>query len=158
MVVPSDYSYAYILQKSFFGGEGKIIGSLSSYLGILGDEFEELLAEGYISKVQTSYNKLGLRVKTYRYHSITWIYFYEAFAPLKLSHLPRHPIVGENTRPAWVYRQTCVWVDISSGEKIRLDARYQSSELLVKRMLEFSADEEVMKKMEDCDKISWANL
>ena len=39
-------------------------------------------------------------------------------------------------------------MDISSGGQIHLDAKFQSSELLVKRLVYRSADEEVLKKME----------
>ena len=47
---------------------------------------------------------------------------------------------------------------ISIGEKIRLDTRCQYSDLLVKRLVERSAAEEVLKIMEDYAKISWAGL
>ena len=49
-------------------------------------------------------------------------------------------------------------MDISSGEKIHLDARYQYSDLLVNRLLGRSEAEEVLKKMEDYAKISRAGL
>ena len=41
----------------------KKICSLVSHLGILDDEFEELLAVGNLSKIRSWYNNLGLRVK-----------------------------------------------------------------------------------------------
>ena len=44
------------------GKNKKRIGSLASHLGILDDEFEELLAVGKLSKVRSWYKKLGLRV------------------------------------------------------------------------------------------------
>ena len=40
------------------------------------------------------------------------------------------------------------WVEISSGENIRLDARYKSSAILVKRLVDQSAVEKVLKTME----------
>ena len=43
-------------------------------------------------------------------------------------------------------------MEISSEYNIRLDARYRSSELLVKRLVERSAAEEVLKKMGDYEK------
>ena len=48
-------------------------------------------------------------------------------------------------------------MDILSGENIRLDARYLSSDLLAKRLVERSAAEEVL-KMEVDAKISRAGL
>ena len=62
------------LQKSALGRK-KIIGSLASYLGILDDEFEELLSAENLSKVWSWYKKMGMRIQTHRYHSITWIAF-----------------------------------------------------------------------------------
>ena len=43
-------------------------------------------------------------------------------------------------------------MEISSGKKIRLDDRYLSSEILVKRIVERSAAEEALKIMEDYEK------
>ena len=48
-------------------------------------------------------------------------------------------------------------MEISSGHNIFLDARYRYSEILVKRLVEQSAAEEVL-KMEGSAKISWAGL
>ena len=96
MVVPADYSSEYVLQK-IFGKKKKIICSLASYLGILDDEFEELIAAGKLSTFLSWYNNLGLRVKTHRDHSITWIYFDKAFTPLQWAHLPINHIIGGNT-------------------------------------------------------------
>ena len=76
-------------------GGGKRIGSLASHLGILDDEFEEILTAGNLSKIWSWYNNLGLRVQTHRYHSIIWIDFDHSFATLKWSHIPRHQINGE---------------------------------------------------------------
>ena len=146
MVVPTDYSSEYLLQKSSLGREKKRIGSLASHLGILDDEFEDIFAAGKISKVWSCYKKLGLCEQTHRYHYITWIHFDKAFAPLQWAQLLRHQIIRENTCPAWVFRPTCGWVDISSGEDICLDVRYRSSELLVKRLVDRSTSEEVFKK------------
>ena len=64
------------------GGRG-VIGSLASYLGVLDDEFEELLAAGKLRKVRYWYNNMGLRVQTQRDHSIKWDYFDDLFAPLQ---------------------------------------------------------------------------
>ena len=83
---------------------------------------------------------MGLRVKTHIYHSITWIAFDEAFDPLQWAHLPRHHIIGENTRPTCVCRLTCGSVEISSGENFRFDVRYQYSDLLVKSLVDWSSD------------------
>ena len=63
-------------------------------------------------------------VQAHRYHSITWIYFYEAFSTLQWAHLRRHQIIGKNTCTAWVFRPTFGWVDILRGDNIRLDAGY----------------------------------
>ena len=65
------------------------------------------------------------------------------------NQLPRDHIIGENTRPAWVFRPTCGWVETSSGDKISLDARYGASERLAKRLLERTKYEEILKEMED---------
>ena len=70
--------------------EKKRIGSLASHIGILDDEFEELLDAGNLNKVQYLYKNMGLSVQTQRDHSITWIGFDEAFSHLKWAHLPRH--------------------------------------------------------------------
>ena len=91
-------------------------------------------------------------MKTHRNHSITWIAFDETFAFLQWAHLPRHQAIGENTCPAWVFHPSCGWVEVSSGDNIRLDARYLSSDLLAKRLVDWSADEEVFKTMEYCEK------
>ena len=72
----------------------KRIGSLASHLGILDDEFEEILAAGKLSKFWSWYKKLGLHVQTHIDHSISWIDFDEAFAPLKWAHLPIHQTIG----------------------------------------------------------------
>ena len=77
------------IAKIIFGKKKKRIGSLASHLGILDDEFEELLAAGKLSKLWSWYNNLGLRVQTHRDNSINWIVFEEAFAPFQWSHLPR---------------------------------------------------------------------
>ena len=131
-----DYSSEYLFAKIIFGGGGGgRIGSLASHIGILDDEFEEILAAGKLSKIQSWYKNLGLLVQTHRNHSITWIYFDDTFSPLQWAHLPRHHIIGYNTCPAWIFCPSCGWVEISSGEKIRLDARYRSSELLVKSLV-----------------------
>ena len=89
---------------------------------------------------------MGLRVKTHINHSITWIDFYKAFVTLQWVHLPRHQIIWKNTRPAWVCRPNCGCVEISSGENIFLDAKYQSSELLFNILVEVYTDEKVLKK------------
>ena len=60
----------------------KKIGSLKSHLGILDDEFEELLAAEKLGKFRSWYKKMGMFVQTYRYHSITWIDFDVELAPL----------------------------------------------------------------------------
>ena len=90
-------------------------------------------------------------------HSITWIDSDEAFTPLQWVHLPRHQIIGGKCRSAWVFRPSCGWVEISSGENIRLCARYQSSEILVKRLVERYTFEVLLKKMEDYAKRSRAD-
>ena len=64
----------------------------------------------------------------------------------------------ENTRPSWVFRPNCGWVEISSGDNIRLDVIYQSSEILVDVLVERCAAEEMLKTMEDYVKISRAGL
>ena len=51
MVVPEYYSSKYVLRKSSLGHGGKIIGSLASHIGILDDEFEEILAAGKLNKI-----------------------------------------------------------------------------------------------------------
>ena len=122
------------------------------------DEFEDIHAAGKKIKVRSWYNNLGLSLKPRRYHSINWISFDEAFYPLKWEHLPRHYIIGENTCTNWVFHPTCGWVEISSGENIRLDARYRSIEILVKRLVDGYASEEVLKIMEDYAKIYLASL
>ena len=72
----------------------KRIGSLASHLGILDDEFEEVLASGKLSKIWSWYKKLRLCVQTHRDYSITWIGFDNALAPFQWAHLPRHHIIG----------------------------------------------------------------
>ena len=47
-------------------------------------------------------------------------------------------------------------MEISSREKINLDARYRYSELLVNRLVEMSTDEIGVEKIEDYTKISRA--
>ena len=123
------------------------IGSLASHLGLLDDYFEEFLSAGKLSKVRSWYNNMGLIVQTNRDAEITWIVIYEACAPLKWSRLTRDHIIGKKTRPAWVCRPNFGWVDISSGDKKRLDKRYQSGEILVKRLSAWTASEEVLKIM-----------
>ena len=91
-------------ENHLFWGGGKRIGSLASHLGILDDEFEEILAAGKLSKIRSWYKNLGMRVKVHEYNSITWIYFEKAFTPLQWAHLLRQQI---NTRPAWVYCLSC---------------------------------------------------
>ena len=100
------------IAKIIFGKKKSRIGSLASHLGIFDDEFEELLDAGNLSKHRSWYKKLGMRLKTHRYHSITWIDFDGEFYPLKWAHLPRHKIIVGNTRPAWVCRPTYGWVEI----------------------------------------------
>ena len=56
--------------KIIFGKKIKIC-SLAPYLGILDDEFEELLVADKISKVWYWCKILGLRVQTHRYSFIT---------------------------------------------------------------------------------------
>ena len=85
-------------------------------------------------------------MQTYRYNYITWIAFDEEFAPFQWAHLPIHHIFLENTCPAWVCRPTYGWAEISSGEKICLDVRYRSSDILVKSLVYRSAAEEVLGK------------
>ena len=50
MVINADYSSKYVFAKIIFGKK-KIIDSLASNIGILNDDFEELLAAGKLSKV-----------------------------------------------------------------------------------------------------------
>ena len=97
-------------------------------------------------------------MQKYRYHYMTWIAFDEEFAPFQWAHLPIHHIFWENNLPAWVLRPTCGWEEISSGEKICLDTRYRSSELLVMSLVYRSAAEEVLKKKDYYSKISRASL
>ena len=49
-------------------------------------------------------------------------------------------------------------MEISSGENIPFDARYRTSEVLVKILVEWSSVEEVLKTMADYAKISWGGL
>ena len=93
MVVPADYASECVLQKSSLGWKKKRIGLLASHLGILDDEFEDIHAAGKKIKVRSWYNNLGLSLKPRRYHSINWISFDEAFAPLQWAHLPRNQII-----------------------------------------------------------------
>ena len=51
------------IAKIFFGEKKNRIGSLASYLGILDDEFGELLDAWNLSKVLYWYKKLGMSVK-----------------------------------------------------------------------------------------------
>ena len=146
------------MQNHLWERRKKRIGSLASNLGVFNFEFDELLATGNLSKFWSWYKKLGVSVQTHKDHSITCIAFYKAFTPLQWSHLPRHQIIWENTGPDWVCRPTCGWAEISIGEKIRLDARYLSSDLLVNRLVDWSAAEEVLKKMEYYAKRSRAGL
>ena len=81
-MVPADYLYEYVLQKSSLGRRKYIIGSLVSLLGIFDDEFLDLLSVGKLSKVISWYKNLGMRVQTHIYHSITFIAFDEAFTPI----------------------------------------------------------------------------
>ena len=60
MVVPAYYLSEYVLQTSSLGREKKRICSLTSHLGILDDEFDELLAAEKLSKVRSWNKKLGL--------------------------------------------------------------------------------------------------
>ena len=103
------------LKKSYLGRKKKRVGSLASHLGVLDDDFEEIIAAGKISKVQSWYNNMGLHVQTYRDHSITWIYFDEAFDLSQWEHLPRNQIIWGNTCPAWFFHPACGWVEISNG-------------------------------------------
>ena len=111
-------SLPYIHCGNNIWGGGERIGSLSSHIGILDDEFEELLATGKLSKCWSWYKMMGIRVKKHRYHSINCIAFDDSFAPLQWAHLPRHQNIGGNTCPAWFFRPNCGWVEISSGENI----------------------------------------
>ena len=88
------------------------------------DDFEDIIAAGKLRKVHSWYKNLGLRVQTHRDQSITWIDFDKSFDPLQWVHLPIHQIIWENNRPDLVCLPTCVWVEISSGEKIIFDVRY----------------------------------
>ena len=99
-----------------------------------------------------------MRVQTHRDHCITWIDFDEGICSFTMAPPPKTPYYWGNTRPTWVCRPTCGCVEISIGDNICLDARYRSSELLVKRLVEWSEAEEVLKKMEDRIKISQAGL
>ena len=83
MVVPAYYASECVLQKSSLGWKKKRIGLLASHLGILDDEFEELLAAGKLSKVCSWHKNLGLRVQTHRDNSINWIAFDKEFAPFQ---------------------------------------------------------------------------
>ena len=65
---------------------------------------------------------------------------------MKWAQLPRHQIISENTHPSWVYHPLSDWVEISSVENIHLDMKYQSSDLLSKMLVDWSAAEEVLKK------------
>ena len=138
-----DYLSEYLLQKSSLISEIRIICSLALHLGILDDEFEEILVAEKISKVRSWYKNLGMRIQTHRYHYITWIDFDKTFTNLQWKHLQRHYIIWENTRSPWVCFPTRSWVDISSGENIRLDARYQYSDLLFKSLVDRPADEDM---------------
>ena len=51
------YRTTYLVKK-------KKIGSLVSHIGLLYDEFEELLAAGNLVKVQSWFKNLGLLVQT----------------------------------------------------------------------------------------------
>ena len=82
MVVPADYLSEYVLKNNLWEEENKIIGSLASHLGILYDEFDDILAARKLSKVQSWQNNLGLSVQTNKDHYITWIALYKAFTPL----------------------------------------------------------------------------
>ena len=53
------------------GREKNRIGSLASNLGILDDDFEELLTAEKLSKLWYWYKNMGPRVQTHRDHSIT---------------------------------------------------------------------------------------
>ena len=91
-----DYSSKYLLRKlSLGGGRRNRIGSLSSHIGMLDDDLEELLAAGKLRKIWSWYNKMGLRLQKHRDHSITCIDFDEAFNNFQWAHLPRHHIIGE---------------------------------------------------------------
>ena len=85
-----DYSSKYVLQKYSLGRKKKRIYLLASHLGILDDEFEDLLDAGKLSKVWSWYKKLGMHVKTHGYHYITWVAFDGSCAPLQWAHLTRH--------------------------------------------------------------------
>ena len=71
------YSKNHLLEE-----KKRVIVSLASHLGILDDEFDEILVAEKLSKLRSQYNNLGVRMQIHRYHSITWIYFDEAFATL----------------------------------------------------------------------------
>ena len=66
--------------------------------------------------------------------------------------------MGGNTCPDWFDCPTCGWVEISIGEKIQLDARYLCSDIPVKRLVERSEAEEVLKKNQYCAKRSQDGL
>ena len=51
------------IAKIIFGKKKNRIGSLASHLGILYDEFEELLDAGKLSKHRSWYKNLGMRLK-----------------------------------------------------------------------------------------------
>ena len=146
LVTSYDLSEYLFLKLSLRGGLN-IIGSLALHLGIFDDGFEELLAAGKLSKVWSWYKKLELCMQTHRDHSIKLIDFDKVFDPLQWAHLPRNQIIGVNIHPAWVCRPNFGLVNISSREKIRFHARYQSSGILVKRLVERSEAEEVLKKI-----------
>ena len=74
MVVSRDYSSEYVLRKL---SEKKRIGSLASKIGILDDDFEDLLSAGNLSKYWYWCKNLGTSVQKNRYHYITSISFEE---------------------------------------------------------------------------------
>ena len=61
---------------------GVIIGPLASHLGVLNNDYGEILVADNLSKVRSWYNNLGLCVQTHRYNLMTWIAFDDSFAPL----------------------------------------------------------------------------
>ena len=67
------------ISKIISGRKNKI-GSLASNIGIFDDGFEEILAAGKESKIESRYEKLRLCVQTHRDNSITWIDFDKASA------------------------------------------------------------------------------
>ena len=77
---------------------------------------------------------------------------------MKWSHLPRYHVVDKKTRSAWVFGPIYVWVESESGEKNSVYERYGAGDILVFSISAHTADEELLKIMEDDAKKSWAGL